>query len=91
MSEFVQSLLPVRLPLFPFILVSDTYSPTQYKTFQFGDIVVSFPISPSFVLLTASGKANLLGSGIGLYVAYHLERYYRQRREVRPCPFSSHF
>ena len=33
-----------------------------------------------------SEKANLLGSGIGLYVAYHLERYYRQRREVRP-PF----
>ena len=31
-----------------------------------------------------SEKANLLGSGIGLYVAYHLERYYRQRREV--CP-----
>jgi len=26
--------------------------------------------------------ANLLGSGIGLYVAYHLERYYRQRREI---------
>ncbi|KAH9985791.1 hypothetical protein BJV74DRAFT_775446, partial [Russula compacta] len=37
-----------------------------YKTFQFGDIVVSKP----------------LGSGIGLYVAYHLERYYRQRREI---------
>ncbi|KAN0132117.1 hypothetical protein V8E53_010154 [Lactarius tabidus] len=26
--------------------------------------------------------ANLLGSGIGLYVAYHLERYYRRRREI---------
>lgn len=35
-----------------------------------------------------SEKANLLGSGIGLYVAYHLERYYRQRREVRHSPLS---
>ena len=27
--------------------------------------------------------ANLLGSSLGLYIAYHLERYYRHRREVR--------
>ncbi|TFY62646.1 hypothetical protein EVJ58_g3731 [Rhodofomes roseus] len=26
--------------------------------------------------------ANLLGSSLGLYVAYHLERYYRHRREI---------
>ncbi|CCL99091.1 uncharacterized protein FIBRA_01105 [Fibroporia radiculosa] len=26
--------------------------------------------------------ANLLGSSIGLYVSYHLERYYRHRREI---------
>ncbi|KAI0633524.1 hypothetical protein C8Q77DRAFT_1115467 [Trametes polyzona] len=26
--------------------------------------------------------ANLLGSTLGLYVAYHLERYYRHRREI---------
>jgi len=26
--------------------------------------------------------ANILGSGIGLYVAYHLEKYYRRRREI---------
>jgi len=26
--------------------------------------------------------ANLLGSSIGLYVAYHAERYYRHRREI---------
>lgn len=26
--------------------------------------------------------ANLLGSGMGLYVAYYLERYYRHRREI---------
>ena len=42
----------------------------------------------SFKLLTASEKANLLGSGIGLYVAYHLEKYYRRRREVRAHPSS---
>jgi len=38
-------------------------------------------------LLIASEKANLLGSGIGLYLAYHLEKYYRRRREVRAHPF----
>ncbi|KAH9935689.1 uncharacterized protein B0H18DRAFT_420511 [Fomitopsis serialis] len=47
-SEFVQSLLPVR-----------------YKQFQIGDVA-----------------ANLLGSSLGLYIAYHLERYYRNRREI---------
>ncbi|TFY76880.1 hypothetical protein EWM64_g7133 [Hericium alpestre] len=26
--------------------------------------------------------ANLLGSSMGMYVAYHLERYYRRRREI---------
>jgi len=26
--------------------------------------------------------ANLLGSGIGLYLAYYIERYYRHRREI---------
>ncbi|KAI0645916.1 hypothetical protein C8Q79DRAFT_966999 [Trametes meyenii] len=26
--------------------------------------------------------ANLLGSTLGLYIAYHLERYYRHRREI---------
>ncbi|KAF8919903.1 hypothetical protein CPB85DRAFT_1429383 [Mucidula mucida] len=26
--------------------------------------------------------ANLLGSSIGLYIAFHLEKYYRQRREI---------
>jgi len=37
--------------------------------------------------------ANILGSGIGLYIAYHLERYYRRRREIsrlyRPLSASS--
>jgi len=27
--------------------------------------------------------ANLLGSSVGLYISYHLEKYYRHRREVR--------
>jgi hypothetical protein len=91
-SEFVQSLLPVRLSLSLFLLFfnSDTSLSAQYKTFQFGDIVVRFPLSLPFALLTLSDeKANLLGSGIGLYVAYHLERYYRQRREVCPPFFPS--
>lgn len=26
--------------------------------------------------------ANLLGSSVGLYISYHLEKYYRHRREV---------
>ncbi|KAJ8509069.1 hypothetical protein ONZ45_g8733 [Pleurotus djamor] len=26
--------------------------------------------------------ANILGSSVGLYVSYHLERYYRHRREI---------
>lgn len=26
--------------------------------------------------------ANLLGSSLGLYISYHLEKYYRHRREV---------
>ena len=31
--------------------------------------------------------ANLLGSSVGLYISYHLEKYYRHRREVRDRPF----
>ena len=27
--------------------------------------------------------ANLLGSSVGLYISYYLEKYYRHRREVR--------
>ena len=27
--------------------------------------------------------ANLLGSSLGLYISYHLEKYYRHRREAR--------
>ena len=46
---------------------------------------------PSRLILTPQYKefqiwdvvANLLGSSVGLYIAYHLEKYYRHRREVR--------
>jgi len=31
--------------------------------------------------------ANLLGSSVGLYISYHLEKYYRHRREVRGGSF----
>jgi hypothetical protein len=82
MSEFIQSLLPVRLsPSLSLVFLTRTIS-AQHKTFQFGDIVVRSCLSLSFALLTASEKANLLGSSIGLYVTYHLEKYYRRRREV---------
>ncbi|KAF7363491.1 hypothetical protein MSAN_01005200 [Mycena sanguinolenta] len=53
LSEFVQSMLPVRSHCL------------CYKEFQFGDVV-----------------ANLLGSSLGLLASYHLERYYRKRREI---------
>ena len=42
--------------------------------------------------LTIHFQANLLGSTLGLYIAFHLERYYRHRREVSShtvIPFSS--
>ena len=42
--------------------------------------------------LTIHFQANLLGSTLGLYIAFHLERYYRHRREVSPhtvIPFPS--
>ncbi|KAJ7905567.1 hypothetical protein B0H14DRAFT_2660746 [Mycena olivaceomarginata] len=38
--------------------------------------------------------ANLLGSSVGLFASYHMERYYRKRREVRllnqPLIFITH-
>lgn len=84
-SEYVQSLLPVRPLSFLLTFNSHICFSAKYKTFQFGDVVVRSPShDPLPSLLTSYEKANLLGSGIGLYVAYHLERYYRQRREVRP-------
>jgi hypothetical protein len=41
------------------------------------------PSSVTFILTLGHNQANLLGSSIGLYSAYHIERYYRHRREVR--------
>jgi hypothetical protein len=43
---------------------------------------VRFVISDGRSSHQTSSQANLLGSALGLYFAYHLERYYRRRREV---------
>ncbi|KAI0075749.1 hypothetical protein K474DRAFT_1646117 [Panus rudis PR-1116 ss-1] len=52
--------------------------------FFFGGIVSEFVQSmlPYKEFQFGDVVANLLGSSIGLYVAYHLERYYRHRREI---------
>lgn len=81
MSEFIQSMLPVRL----------SYG-LHFRVAPYKNAVQGIPVwrhrSTSRVShLNLSSfdcvmKANLLGSSIGLYTAYYLERYYRQRREV---------
>ncbi|KAF8265461.1 hypothetical protein EI94DRAFT_1588784 [Lactarius quietus] len=57
---------------------------TVFVCFFLGGIVSEFVQSllPYKTFQFGDVVANLLGSGIGLYVAYHLERYYRQRREI---------
>jgi len=57
---------------------------TIFVCFFLGGIVSEFVQSllPYKTFQFGDIVANLLGSGIGLYVAYHLERYYRQRREI---------
>ena len=57
---------------------------SQYKEFQFGDVAVSPPasVANSSYLRSILMQANLLGSSIGLCIAYYMERYYRHRREV---------
>lgn len=41
-------------------------------------------VSPEAFPLTASlPQANIIGAAIGLYSAYHIEKHYRARREVR--------
>ncbi|KAI9455456.1 hypothetical protein BJY52DRAFT_1098012, partial [Lactarius psammicola] len=57
---------------------------TVFVCFILGGIVSEFVQSllPYKIFQFGDIVANLLGSGIGLYVAYHLERYYRQRREI---------
>jgi len=63
------------------------HSPLMFTVFVclfLGGIVSEFVQSllPHKTFQFGDVVANLLGSGIGLYVAYHLERYYRQRREI---------
>ncbi|KAI0256369.1 hypothetical protein BJV78DRAFT_1171422 [Lactifluus subvellereus] len=57
---------------------------TLFVCFFLGGIVSEFVQSllPHKTFQFGDVVANLLGSGIGLYIAYHLERYYRQRREI---------
>ncbi|KAH9973644.1 hypothetical protein BJV77DRAFT_1056448 [Russula vinacea] len=57
---------------------------TIFVCFFLGGVVSEFVQSllPYKTFQFGDVVANLLGSGIGLYVAYHLERYYRQRREI---------
>jgi len=52
--------------------------------------VFSLVFGISYLIWTPQSKefqigdvvANLLGSSVGLYISYHLEKYYRHRREV---------
>lgn len=53
------------------------------KTFDFGDVVVRANTLSSNDFKPASVQANLLGSSIGITLAYHLEKQHRRRREVR--------
>jgi len=52
--------------------------------FFFGGVVSEFVQSmlPYKEFQFGDVAANLLGSSIGLYTSYHLERYYRHRREI---------
>jgi hypothetical protein len=81
-SEFVQSMLPVKSPP-ACASISLLTKSQQYKQFQFGDV---FVCDDNLVDLCVHSldiyQANLLGSAIGLSVSYHLEQYYRHRREV---------
>ncbi|RDX47938.1 hypothetical protein OH76DRAFT_1405493 [Lentinus brumalis] len=57
---------------------------TGVVCFFFGGIMSEFVQSmlPYKEFQAGDVAANLLGSTLGLYVAYHLERYYRHRREI---------
>lgn len=57
-------------------------STPQHKRFDFGDVVVRLPLMPRGFLFTFL-QANMMGSSVGLYISYHLEKHYRTRREVR--------
>lgn len=57
---------------------------TGVVCFFLGGIVSEFVQSmlPYKEFQVGDVAANLLGSTLGLYIAYHLERYYRHRREI---------
>jgi len=57
---------------------------TAVVCFFFGGLVSEFVQSmlPYKEFQFGDVVANLLGSSIGLYTSYHLERYYRHRREI---------
>jgi len=57
---------------------------TGITCFFLGGIVSEFVQSmlPSKEFQIGDIAANLLGSSLGLYIAYYLERYYRHRREI---------
>ncbi|EKM54561.1 uncharacterized protein PHACADRAFT_258496 [Phanerochaete carnosa HHB-10118-sp] len=57
---------------------------TGTMCFLFGGIVSEFVQSmlPYKEFQIGDVFANLLGSSVGLYVAYYLEKYYRHRREI---------
>ncbi|PCH43380.1 hypothetical protein WOLCODRAFT_25874 [Wolfiporia cocos MD-104 SS10] len=57
---------------------------TGVTCFFFGGIMSEFvqAMLPYKEFQIGDVAANLLGSSLGLYVAYHLERYYRHRREI---------
>lgn len=57
---------------------------TAITCFFVGGIVSEFVQSmlPHKEFQIGDIAANLLGSSLGLYIAYHLERYYRHRREI---------
>ena len=82
-SEFVQSLLPVAFHcaaiFFNFNLKSTVQRVSNWRhsgaLLKFAAIL--FPLT---VLIIR--KANLIGSSVGLWSAFYLERYYRYRREV---------
>ncbi|KZT10712.1 uncharacterized protein LAESUDRAFT_672144, partial [Laetiporus sulphureus 93-53] len=57
---------------------------TGITCFLVGGIVSEFvqAMLPSKEFQIGDIAANLLGSSIGLYISYYLERYYRKRREI---------
>ncbi|KAI0829796.1 hypothetical protein BC628DRAFT_1358804 [Trametes gibbosa] len=57
---------------------------TGIACFFFGGVISEIVQSllPYKTFQAGDIAANLLGSSVGLYISYHLERYYRHRREI---------